>query len=122
MSLNPEVKKLWVDALRSGDYKQGNGKLLLDGKYCCIGVLCDLMIKSGADTEGHVSKRLRPDGPDCWGLPDGPSRIALQDWAGMDVSAHRTQVRIGRYTATLFFHNDQGRTFNKIADAIEEQL
>ena len=25
--MKPEIKKLWVDALRSGEYKQGTGRL-----------------------------------------------------------------------------------------------
>lgn len=33
-------KKKWVDALLSGEYKQGEGDLLHVGKYCCLGVAC----------------------------------------------------------------------------------
>jgi hypothetical protein len=52
MGMNPEVKALWLDALRSGEYKQGQGRLRKtedDGtfSYCCLGVLCDLYIKQG---------------------------------------------------------------------------
>jgi len=35
--------KEWVKALRSGEYKQGQSYLRSrDGKFCCLGVLCDL--------------------------------------------------------------------------------
>ena len=49
--MNPEVKKLWVEALRGGKYVQGKGKLHYiskDGqeKFCCLGVLCDLYPRS----------------------------------------------------------------------------
>ncbi len=44
--MNPEVKKSWVDALRSGDYEQGRGGLRIDDDYCCLGVLCDLFAKA----------------------------------------------------------------------------
>jgi hypothetical protein len=37
--MNPELKKKWVKALRSGEYKQGRGYLANKGKYCCLGVL-----------------------------------------------------------------------------------
>lgn len=44
--MNPEVKALWLNALRSGEYQQGTGKLKQtyggDQRYCCLGVLCDL--------------------------------------------------------------------------------
>jgi hypothetical protein len=36
------IKKKWVAALRSGEYKQGRRYLKRDGKYCCLGVLCEI--------------------------------------------------------------------------------
>jgi hypothetical protein len=37
------LMKRWIAALRSGEYKQGIGYLIKDGKYyCCLGVLCDV--------------------------------------------------------------------------------
>jgi hypothetical protein len=44
--MNQEIKKLWIDALTSGDYQQGRLRLrTVDGRYCCLGVLCDLYRK-----------------------------------------------------------------------------
>lgn len=40
--LNPDFKKRWIEALRSGDYEQGKNSLYKDGKYCCLGVACVL--------------------------------------------------------------------------------
>jgi hypothetical protein len=46
-------QQAWVDALRSGEYKQTTRVLCrLDGNgkpvgYCCLGVACDLAIKAG---------------------------------------------------------------------------
>lgn len=38
--MDKELKAKWVAALRSGQYKQGKGKLLAnDGAMCCLGVL-----------------------------------------------------------------------------------
>jgi hypothetical protein len=42
---NKENIRLWVDALRSGEYEQGKNYLLSpDGKqrYCCLGVACEI--------------------------------------------------------------------------------
>ena len=39
--MNDNAKK-WVKALRSGDYKQGHGRLRTDDTFCCLGVACDL--------------------------------------------------------------------------------
>lgn len=41
--MNPEIKKLWIEALESGDYKHGTGSLRNDAnEFCCLGVLCNL--------------------------------------------------------------------------------
>lgn len=44
--MNKELKQKWVAALRSGEYKQGKGKLLYhengETSYCCLGVLCEV--------------------------------------------------------------------------------
>lgn len=42
--LNPEFKKKWVEALRSGHFKQGKGSMHWAHKntYCCLGVLCKI--------------------------------------------------------------------------------
>ena len=44
---------LLVAALRSGEYKQGAGKLfnLSNNSYCCLGVLCDVIEKNGLSAE-----------------------------------------------------------------------
>lgn len=42
--MNPEIKAKWLEALRSGNYKQGTGRLRkADNSYCCLGVLCDVI-------------------------------------------------------------------------------
>lgn len=33
-------KKKWIEALRSGEYKQGKQMLYRNGRYCCLGVGC----------------------------------------------------------------------------------
>ena len=46
----------WVDALRSGDYKQGNGCLRdHNDNYCCLGVACEVL-----GLEAVISKHI-PD-------------------------------------------------------------
>ena len=55
----PEVKKLWLDALRSGEYIQGRGRLTAivergagedKEANCCLGVLCELAVRAGRAT------------------------------------------------------------------------
>ena len=57
--MNADVAKKWVEALRSGNYLQGKGRLCSvtedDDKYfCCLGVLCDLYEREHSDMFGIV--------------------------------------------------------------------
>ena len=47
MTPNKENIQKWVDGLLSGEYEQGRGKLNKDGKFCCLGVACEVAIKNG---------------------------------------------------------------------------
>lgn len=40
LNMDAQLKAKWIEALRSGEYPQGNGFLEKDGHYCCLGVLC----------------------------------------------------------------------------------
>jgi hypothetical protein len=40
--VNKDIKTKWVEALRSGKYKQGRGFLQRNNEFCCLGVLCEV--------------------------------------------------------------------------------
>lgn len=41
--MKPDIKEKWIAALESGEYIKGERLLKSSqGKYCCLGVLCDL--------------------------------------------------------------------------------
>ncbi len=115
--MNPDVKKKWVEALRSGAYHQGTGQLRCNDQFCCLGVLCDLFKDDGqrgdwvADDCGFA---FEVGAESCVGvLP-----IAVQDWAGLNVY----DPGIGG-DQTLVELNDNGLfSFGKIADIIEANL
>ena len=48
-----DMKAKWLEALRSGDYKQGRNALKQDGCFCCLGVLCDIIDPNGWNEYGH---------------------------------------------------------------------
>ena len=58
-------KKAWIEALRSGDYKQGHGRLKGDDLYCCLGVLVDVM---GIDWESDSGYGWKWE--DCGSFPE----------------------------------------------------
>ena len=46
--MTPELKALWLGALRSGEYQQTTDTLkTANGGYCCLGVLCHVASKAG---------------------------------------------------------------------------
>lgn len=38
-----DLKTKWIAALRSGEYEQGKSSLEDEGKFCCLGVLCNIL-------------------------------------------------------------------------------
>jgi hypothetical protein len=57
------LKKKWVAALRSGKYEQGREYLQADGKFCCLGVLCEVAKVPSVDLSGEREYRfVKPSG------------------------------------------------------------
>lgn len=51
--LSPEVKARWLEALRSGKYKQGREMLRPNRNcFCCLGVLADITDKDAWSKDG----------------------------------------------------------------------
>lgn len=109
--MNPQVKKIWVEALRGGKYEQTLGKLRRNEKMCCLGVLCDLHSKAFGgqwDNESYLK----------WeGLP--PPQVAA--WAFGD-SKELPIITRDDIEITLDDLNDANNSFSEIADLIEAQL
>jgi len=106
-----EVVKRWTEALRSGEYEQGEMALCDNGKYCCLGVLCDLYkdeFKLNLQTYGTETEF---DGHSC-SLPD-----VMQEAFGMtDLGRYKTENGLEALAAD----NDCGKTFAEISDIIEQ--
>lgn len=123
--MNPEVKAVWLQGLRSGDYIQGTTRLhFTDGKFCCLGVLSDL-----AEAAGIVSRKrakynfagARLDQP--YYEYDGSTAllpVAVQSWAGLDDAPLVTHLGLTKGLTEL--NDEKELSFDEIADLIEEQL
>lgn len=117
--MNEEVKAKWLEALRSGEYKQGTGTLR-DGEdnFCCLGVLCDVAIKNGVE----LAVAHREDDSDDWNY-DGNSwylPYRVKEWA--DLAHDNPEVDKVGYFRLADLNDEAGLTFAQIADVIEEQL
>jgi hypothetical protein len=117
--MKEDIKKLWLDTLRSEKYEQGVEALKsTNDKFCCLGVLCDLhRTHTGQGywkehTEGTYCYFISEEDCDSGILPQ-----AVSDWAGL---SDENPV-IGDGTATEY--NDERRlSFSEISDLIEKNL
>lgn len=116
--MNPAIKAQWIAALRSGQYVQGLGRLRSkeDNDFCCLGVLCD---KHRQESRSHWTSKqdsttLYYHGEDV----ELPALVIA--WAEMTDSNPTVPVedRNGDQP-TLAQLNDDGLTFDQIADVIE---
>lgn len=127
--MNTRVKKLWVDALRAGKIKHGGKTVKLEqarqalhpksGGYCCLGVLCELFrLDTGQGYWSGPSDALEFEVngySESQALP--PPVIA---WADVLDFNPDTLERTNR--RTLAELNDDGYSFQKIADVIERDM
>ena len=125
--MKPEVKALWLAALRSGEYTQGKGALRARThwrdaaptlEHCCLGVLCDVYHKATglgkwdgdtffiSDTDQNENV-LPPSVVEWSGLPD----------ANPSLSGDRDPDH-----DSLAGANDHGATFDEIADIVENEF
>lgn len=126
--MRKDVADLWVAALRSGQYEQGQGTLcrvVEDDRreYCCLGVLSQLAADRGlvetVTREGGIGYRTlyEDEGAE---LPD-----EVREWAGIDSPNPRVtygDAEDGSMISTLAELNDELKlTLDQIADIIEEQ-
>jgi hypothetical protein len=128
--MNKRVKQKWVDALRSGKYVQGDGFLRQaesDGgpdRFCCLGVLCEIAVDEGViakpkppedDYEGYLYARTADQF-----LPKTVVKWANLSSSNPDVSySYENDEPLYDHLSSL---NDEGRTFEQIANYIEESL
>jgi hypothetical protein len=142
--MNPQVKSWWLEDLRSGKYQQCEGALTKNNRYCCLGVLADRAAKEGVCEkfveESHISLYTDQladtvcyfDGKDEF-LPE-----SVVQWAGISKDTLFKQSGVSGTKVfggldiiigggadghiTLSMLNDEGKSFQEIADIIEEKL
>jgi len=109
---------MWLEALRSGKYKQGKEKLRQRDKvshrhvYCCLGVLCDLYIQEVGGIAWTKDGRLDEDGdflPKC-----------VRNWAKLPSSP--TVKHNGKVWALADINDQLDMPFPAIAYIIEEMM
>lgn len=121
--MNEDVKELWTEALRSGDYEQGKGSLTnIDGTgtkyFCCLGVLCAVAVANGLDLLVYEDEdRVTYNGASAY-LPE-----AVMEWAGLeqeDPPLLKPETDNEYWAST--WNDVHNTSFNRIADLIDNSL
>ena len=131
--MKEEIKNIWVSALRSGEFEQGQGALCsvtskedntLDSKYCCLGVLCYLANKNFS----IIGSKLNSRGKVKFDHETDYLPKKVQDRAGMkscfgvyDEETFTEEFNAAESTGTLAGLNDDGASFEEIAAVIEDK-
>ena len=105
----------WVDALRSGKYRQGNGYLgRLSGERCCLGVACDLHDVPTTPNEFILFYKFA-DGVESNGIiPDK----YFAEWFGFP----KNNTALQRELCSLNDHSIYGQSFDHIARRLETEF
>jgi hypothetical protein len=113
--MKPEIKERWVAALRSGEYEQGVGYLNIadDGvnRYCCLGVLCDILSDDYLDFSKHVI-----DNKTYYGYAKQESGVLS------DYQLKIIDLKFGEAGQLIALNDTDLKSFDAIADYIEEHL
>jgi hypothetical protein len=120
MPVNKRNMRLWVAALRSGTFIQGQGMLkfgTLDGifKYCCLGVACEVAMADGLEL------RVTRDGLRYSFDDQGsvlPIEVAL--WLGVheNPALSENSASPDGVNRAVLANDTLGWSFDQIADAL----
>lgn len=113
----PENFRKWLDALRSGEYKQGRGTLRSDNNFCCLGVACDIAKEDLGIDWGIVqhSSEMTFD-KEVNLLP-----VSVKDWLGIDYPGGNILIGENNYPVTAINDRWAEGDFGYIADALERE-
>ena len=121
--MNARVKKMWVEALRSGEYKQGEHTLKNDkGEFCCLGVLCDLYAKEKKLKNPWREVPYRSSHSFSTSINRGVPPIYVASWAGLYEENPSIQETDGHIHALSTYNDLRNKNFEEIALLIEKNL
>lgn len=124
MELGPN-QKAWIQALRSGKYKQAKKRLKTENGFCCLGVACDL---TGEDWEVDYQDDRFSD-EKLFSFKGARSVLppSVKDWLDLASDAGVIQLSINIPfipvievgSRSLAQMNDDGASFEEIAAILE---
>lgn len=120
--MNTKVIRKWVDALRSGKYKQSAGRLRKDDMFCATGVLCDLHSNvsrkyawgtdaCGNPISGALTMHYTFYGGEIYDAPE-----SVKKWVGL---SGMSITKVSAMNDGPIFGDGKSHSFDEIADYLE---
>jgi hypothetical protein len=113
--MRPEIKETWLNALSSGEYMKGTGKMRDGERYCCLGVLCDLYAKE--HKSNFMDLFLTDQDLLTSYLP-----FEVRKWAGIPGWTDNEKNPDRSIENRLARRNDSTDTFGPVIEIIEREL
>lgn len=119
--MNKELKKKWVEALRSGKYQQGTNYLKQRGesgviRHCCLGVLCEIMPPrpdvSIGEAQIEIESKFESGGEQI----DAKSTTNLSTKLAVDLGLEEYDLEL------ISLNDNRQASFAKIARYIEDVI
>jgi hypothetical protein len=117
-SSKKEVRRAWIERLRSGWDKKATGHLHFNGAFCVLGVLCDLAVQAKVIPEPKMSDAGRMGiyaDEQTAGLPK-----AVLTWAGIRDSLGGFSRQVDGWQGLAQINDGTGKSLAEIADVIAE--
>jgi hypothetical protein len=116
--MNQEIKEEWIKDLESGDYTQATGALRKGDGYCCLGVLCEQYKRK------HPEVEWESDGGGNYIFLGAGGFLPTQvrEWAKIRSTNGAYEIEDQGVCSDLATRNDEGSTFNDIAELIRRHF
>lgn len=112
--MKEDIAKLWVEALRSGEYKQCQAEMRFtrpDGvSYCCLGVLTDVVC---------TPEEREDDDTFCDEYGDGYLNPTIAERCGVNTGSRCVDGPDIARNVLVKMNDEEGKSFSEIADYIE---
>src|SRR5574337_1125403 len=115
--MKKKIAEKWASALRSGAYKQGKNRLRSSSdKFCVLGVLCNLHALA------HPKIAATQDDKTSYMGSNSILQYKVQKWANLHTPYGGINYSCTKHSGEdLAWLNDHGKSFNYLADFIEEK-
>jgi hypothetical protein len=116
--MDPDIKAKWVEALRSGKYKQTEQALQDYSGYCCLGVLCRAIGAEFQEFNEPDGGRQYDNAPvlDGINLADGNNEELSRSFLRRAGLTEDDEIRL------VEMNDSENASFLKIAEYIEKRL